>query len=94
MKPVNQPRSSVAAKYTMAVTVMMTGVAAFKIRRYEKAGLCKPARTASRQRLYSDHDLKLIGEINKLAESGVNPAGIKIILAMQNRQNPPSNRPK
>ena len=33
------------AKYTMAVTVMMTGVAAHKIRKFEEFGLCKPART-------------------------------------------------
>jgi MerR family transcriptional regulator/heat shock protein HspR len=73
------------AKYTMAVTVMMTGVPAHRIRKYEEAGICKPARTASQQRLYSDEDIKLIQKIGLLEEDGVNLVGIKIILEMQNQ---------
>ena len=33
------------AKYTMAVAVMLTGVAAHRIRRFEEAGIFKPKRT-------------------------------------------------
>jgi MerR family transcriptional regulator, heat shock protein HspR len=71
------------AKYTMAVTVMMTGIAAHKIRKFEEFGLCKPARTTSRQRLYSDSDIELIRQILILEKDRVNLPGIKIILAMQ-----------
>ena len=70
----------------MAVTVMMTGIPAHRIRKYEEAGICKPARTASQQRLYSDEDIKLIQKISLLEEDGVNLVGIKIILEMQNQQ--------
>lgn len=77
------PDGKEQAKYTMSVTVMMTGVAAHKIRRFEEFGLCKPARTNSRQRLYSDQDIALIKEIAILEQKGINLAGVKTILSMQ-----------
>ncbi len=85
MKPLSQSNSPELAKYTMAITVILTGAPAHKIRSYEKAGLCKPARTASRQRLFSDQDVKVILQIVALEESGANLAGIKLILEMQSR---------
>jgi MerR family transcriptional regulator/heat shock protein HspR len=72
------------AKYTMAITVMITGVAAHKIRKYEECGLCKPERTPSRQRLFSDADIEIIRKITIFEKDGVNLQGIKIILNMQN----------
>ena len=71
------------AKYTMAVTVMMTGAAAHRIRRFEEAGLFKPQRTGNRQRLYSDRDIEVINRIVTLEKDGVNLPGIKIILDMR-----------
>jgi len=71
------------AKYTMAVTVMMTGVAAYKIRKFEECGLCNPTRTDSRQRLFADEDIEKIRQIALLEKEGVNLPGIKIILEMQ-----------
>ena len=71
------------AKYTMSVTVMITGVAAYKIRRFEEFGLCKPARTDSKQRLYSDYDIDLIKQIDDLEQEGINLAGVKAILSMK-----------
>ncbi len=68
------------AKYTMAVAVMMTGISANRIRKFEESGLCKPERTASNQRLYSDNDIELIRKIALLNNDGVNSAGIRMIL--------------
>lgn len=75
------------AKYTMAVTVMMTGIPAHKIRRFEEFGLCSPARTESKQRLYSEFDIEMIRKISVLEKDGVNLSGIKIILNMQDENN-------
>ncbi len=77
------PNGRNLAKYTMSVTVMMTGVAAYKIRKFEEFGLCNPARTGSKQRLYSDNDIELIRKIVLLEKDGVNLPGIKVILDMQ-----------
>ncbi len=71
------------AKYTMAVAVMMTGAPAYRIRRFEEAGLFKPQRTGNKQRLYSDRDIEIIRRIVTLDKNGVNLQGIKIILDMQ-----------
>ncbi len=73
------------AKYTMSVTVMITGVAAHKLRRFEEFGLCKPARTSSRQRLYSDQDIARIKEIANLEQEGINLNGVKAILSMKSK---------
>jgi MerR family transcriptional regulator, glutamine synthetase repressor len=71
------------AKYTMAITVMMTGVAAHKIRKFEEYGLCSPSRTGSKQRLYSDADIEQIRQIILLNQKGVNLPGIKVILGLK-----------
>jgi MerR family glutamine synthetase transcriptional repressor len=71
------------AKYTMAVAVNLTGVAAHRIRRFEEYGLCKPLRTDSRQRLFSDRDIQLIATIADLEQRGINLAGIKAILELK-----------
>jgi len=78
------PNEREFAKYTMSVTVKLTGVAAHRIRRFEEFGLCKPARTGAKQRLFSDCDIDLIREISTLENDGVNLVGIKTILFMRN----------
>ncbi len=62
---------------------MMTGVAAHKIRKFEEYGLCNPARTGSKQRLYSDCDIEQIRQIALLEKEGVNLPGIKVIFDMK-----------
>jgi MerR family transcriptional regulator, glutamine synthetase repressor len=71
-------------KYTMAVTVRITGIAAYKIRRYEEFGLCEPERTNGQQRLFSDVDIEIIRKILIYEQNGVNLKGIKYILNLEN----------
>jgi MerR family transcriptional regulator, heat shock protein HspR len=82
--PIGNPKH--LAKYTMAITVMMTGVAAHKLRKLEEYGLCNPFRTGSKQRLYSDRDIELICKISTFEKKGVNLPGIKVILGIKPRQ--------
>jgi len=70
-------------KYTMSVAVMLTGVSACRIRRFEQAGLLRPARTECRQRLFSDPEIELLKEISQLDDEGINTPGVKAILAMR-----------
>ncbi|WP_104111321.1 MerR family DNA-binding transcriptional regulator [Arthrobacter sp. N199823] len=44
------------------------------IRYYEQLGLIQPNRLSNGYRDYSDHDLKVVGEIRVLAGVGINPA--------------------
>ncbi len=71
------------AKYTMGVTVRLTRIEAYRIRRFEQADILAPARTEARQRLYSDSEIELIREIARLEDQGINLSGIKAILAMR-----------
>jgi len=73
-------------KYTMGVVVKLTGVPDYRLRRYEEAGLLKPAHTPAGQRLYSDADLEVIREIVPLEEEGINLKGIRAILALRREQ--------
>lgn len=73
----------IIAKYTMGVTVRLTRIEAYRIRRFEQAEIIKPARTESRQRLYSDAEVTLIKEIARLEDQGINLIGIKAILAIK-----------
>ena len=70
-------------KYTMSVTVMLTGVVAHRIRRFEQGGLLDPIRTRAKQRLFSDRGIELIKEIARLEDQGINMPGIKVILEMR-----------
>ena len=70
-------------KYTMLVTTMLTGVEAHRIRRFEEAGLLRPARTEGRQRLYSDREIALVREVARLENEGINLPGVKAILEMR-----------
>ena len=70
-------------KYTMSVTVRLTGVVAHRIRRFEHCGLLDPLRTEARQRLFSDIEIELIREVARLEDRGINLEGVKAILAMR-----------
>ena len=67
----------------MSVAVMLTGVEAHWIRRFEGCGLLKPARTEVGQRLYSAPEIEFIREIAKLENEGINMEGAKAILAIR-----------
>jgi len=58
-------------RYVMSVAVWMTGVDAYRIRRYEAAGLVQPARTDGGQRLFSDSDIQKIREVSRLESEGM-----------------------
>jgi MerR family transcriptional regulator, heat shock protein HspR len=75
--------SEESGRYVMSVAMSMTGVDAYRIRKYEVAGLVRPVRTAGGQRLFSDRDISRIREVAKLEEEGVNLKGIAVILGMR-----------
>ena len=70
-------------KYTMSVTVMLTGIVAHRLRRFEEFGLLSPLRTEAGQRLFSDWEIKLIREIARIESEGVNLRGVRVILEIR-----------
>ncbi len=61
----------------------LTGLSARQIRYYEEHQLITPARTKGNQRMFSLNDIEKLLEIKELLDQGVNIAGIKRILALE-----------
>ncbi|MDE2745065.1 MAG: MerR family transcriptional regulator [Chloroflexota bacterium] len=74
--------------YTIRIAAQLVGVHQQTLRTYEREGLLTPARSAGRQRLYSEQDIERLRLIRRLIdELGVNLAGADIILRLRNRIN-------
>jgi MerR family transcriptional regulator, glutamine synthetase repressor len=69
--------------FTMAIAVRLSGIEAYRIRRYEEGGLLIPERTGGNQRLFSENDIRIIIQAAKLEDEGINVEGIKAILAIR-----------
>ena len=72
--------------YTIAVASRLTGMHPQTLRKYERAGLIRPARQSGNQRLYSEADVRRLRRIRYLVEvRGVNIAGLELTLRMADR---------
>ena len=78
-----QERERSFPKYSISVVSVLCGVRSHTLRRFEQNGLVQPARTEGETRRYSDEDLELIREIARLANLGVNHAGIREVLRLR-----------
>lgn len=78
------PRSKVEATlFGISVAAEMAGMHAQTLRTYDRIGLVKPARTSGGGRRYSDRDVDLLREVQRLSQDeGVNLAGIKRIIEL------------
>ena len=73
------------ALYIISVAAELAGVHPQTLRIYERKGLLHPQRTAGNTRRYSDRDIDRLRAIQKLTqEAGVNLAGVKMIVDMEN----------
>jgi len=53
------------------------------LRMYEARGLIEPQRSAKNTRLYSQHDVERLRHIQQLTSTGMNLAGVEIVLEME-----------
>jgi MerR family transcriptional regulator, heat shock protein HspR len=53
------------------------------LRMYEARGLIEPQRSPKNTRLYSQHDVERLRHIQRLTSSGLNLAGVEIVLDME-----------
>ncbi|GII81257.1 hypothetical protein Sru01_62390 [Sphaerisporangium rufum] len=71
--------------YVISVAAQLSGLHPQTLRQYDRLGLVSPGRTAGRGRLYSTRDIVMLREVQRLSqEEGINLAGIKRILALEN----------
>jgi MerR family transcriptional regulator, heat shock protein HspR len=71
------------AVYIISVAAEIAGVHPQTLRIYERKGLLRPARTAGNTRRYSERDIDRLREIQDLTNRGVNLAGVKLIMELQ-----------
>jgi DNA-binding transcriptional MerR regulator len=69
--------------YAISVAADLTGAGVQNLRVYERRGLVTPSRTDGRTRRYSEADLDRIRRVLTLLESGLNLAGIALVLDLQ-----------
>ena len=72
--------------YTIAVAARLTSMHPQTLRKYERAGLLSPARSAGSQRFYSAADVARLRRIQYLVETrGLNVAGVEMALGITDR---------
>jgi MerR family transcriptional regulator/heat shock protein HspR len=70
--------------YIISVAAELVGVHPQTLRIYERKGLLQPSRTAGNTRRYSERDIARLHMIQRLTQEGVNLAGVKMIVEMEN----------
>ena len=71
--------------FVISVAAQLAGMHPQTLRQYDRLGLVSPGRSAGGGRRYSARDIALLREVQRLSqEEGINLAGIKRILELEN----------
>jgi len=80
------PKGRDSRTFLISVAAELAGMHAQTLRTYDRLGLVSPRRTSGGGRRYSEHDVDLLREVQRLSqEEGVNLAGIKRIIELSNQ---------
>ena len=82
MLPVDDPGHPL---FTMAQVTESLGVTAPVLRRWERAGLVCPQRTAGGQRRYSRREIERLRHVAQLVGEGMTTGGIRRVLDLERR---------
>jgi MerR family transcriptional regulator/heat shock protein HspR len=75
-----------ARTFLISVAAELAGMHAQTLRTYDRLGLVSPERSSGGGRRYSQHDVDLLREVQRLShDEGVNLAGIKRIIELTNQ---------
>jgi MerR family transcriptional regulator, heat shock protein HspR len=75
-----------ARTFLISVAAELAGMHAQTLRTYDRLGLVSPNRSSGGGRRYSQHDVDLLREVQRLSQDeGVNLAGIKRIIELTNQ---------
>ena len=69
--------------FAISVAAELAGLHPQTLRIYEREGLIEPNRSAGGTRLYSNTDVERLREIAMLTGSGLNIAGVRLVLELQ-----------
>ena len=81
-----QAAAKTARTFLISVAAELAGMHAQTLRTYDRLGLVSPQRSSGGGRRYSQHDVDLLREVQRLSQDeGVNLAGIKRIIELTNQ---------
>jgi MerR family transcriptional regulator/heat shock protein HspR len=80
MAEIRDPQRAV---FVISVAAELAGVHPQTLRIYERKGLLDPARTGGGSRRYSEFDIDRLRRIQELTNEGLNLAGVKMVLALE-----------
>ena len=84
MSAANESRE--ARTFLISVAAELAGMHAQTLRTYDRLGLVSPRRSSGGGRRYSERDVELLREVQRLSQDeGVNLAGIKRIIQLTNQ---------
>ncbi|WP_377270439.1 heat shock protein transcriptional repressor HspR [Peterkaempfera sp. SMS 1(5)a] len=79
--------------YVISVAAQLSGLHPQTLRQYDRLGLVSPDRAVGRGRRYSSRDIEQLREVQRLSqEEGINLAGIKRIIELENQVTALQNR--
>ncbi|MBL1072920.1 MerR family transcriptional regulator [Nocardia sp. 2] len=82
----SDPKKAEAQYFLISVAAQLAGMHAQTLRTYDRLGLVSPQRTSGGGRRYSNRDVELLREVQRLSQDeGVNLAGIKRIIELTNQ---------
>ena len=74
-----------APVYVISIAATLAGMHPQTLRQYDRLGIVSPGRAPGRGRRYSARDISVLREVQRLSQDeGVNLAGIKRILELEN----------
>src|SRR5437868_9632277 len=79
----SQFRDPTHAVFVISVAAELAGVHPQTLRIYERKGLLDPARTIGGSRRYSERDIERLRRINDLTAAGLNLAGVKQVMELE-----------
>ena len=86
VSPGRKDQNDQARTFLISVAAELAGMHAQTLRTYDRLGLVSPERSAGGGRRYSERDVELLREIQRLSQDeGVNLAGIKRIIDLTNQ---------
>lgn len=82
----NGDAEGTSVTFVISVAAELAGMHPQTLRQYDRLGLVVPARTSGRGRRYTQRDVRILREIQRLSqEEGINLAGIQRILELERR---------
>ena len=80
-----EPRDPTVSVYVISVAAQLADLHPQTLRNYEREGLISPERSSGGNRMYSENDLARLAVIGALTEKGLNIAGIRLVLDLQDQ---------